>query len=401
MPKNDIKLLMVTDKNNNKVYNMHDNNDGTFTVTWGRYGTPGKNNTYPIKDWDKKYREKIGKGYKNVTDNTAKICEYKDNENVEINILLKAFLEHSRQYVSKFTESTAISDAAAMEAQECLNKMATIINSKNKNLDEFNQYLLKLFTIIPRKMAKVQDNLCHSIDNMQKYISEEQSMLDNLILQTKNQPKSSGTITIEEAFNFNITPCSDDEIKYIRDKLASDGFTRYKFNRAWKLVNPTREAGFKEYLEENNLSEEKDVRMYWHGTGTENILSIMSNGLLVRPANASYSGSCYGNGIYNAPNSDKASGYTSIAGSYWKGGSSNVAYMFINAVIMGKQFDCKDNYEKFDGMRISDLDLAKFTKHNLGYHSVYAHAGGYLKRDEAICYDPRQVACRYLVEFKI
>ena len=127
----------------------------------------------------------------------------------------------------------------------------------------------------------------------------------------------------------------------------------------------------------------------------------MANGLLVRPSNVSYSGSCYGNGIYNAPNADKASGYTSIAGSCWKGGSSRVAYMFINAVIMGKQFDCKDNYEKFDGMPIHSLDEEKFTKHNLGYDSVYAHAGGYLKRDEAIVYNQNQVACRYLVEFSV
>ena len=48
MTKADIKLLMVTGDNNNKFYNMHDNDDGTFTVQWGRVGTKGTPTTYPI-----------------------------------------------------------------------------------------------------------------------------------------------------------------------------------------------------------------------------------------------------------------------------------------------------------------------------------------------------------------
>ena len=49
----DIKLLMVTDVNNNKFYYMHDNENGTFSATWGRYGTSGKVTTYDISKWNK------------------------------------------------------------------------------------------------------------------------------------------------------------------------------------------------------------------------------------------------------------------------------------------------------------------------------------------------------------
>lgn len=404
MSRPDTKLLMVTPNNNNKFYNMHDNNDGTFTVTWGRVGTSGTLTTYPIKDWDKKYREKTNKGYKDVTANTAKICEYAAVSDAELNTLLNALLENSRQFVSHFTESTAISDSAAVEAQKHINNMVANLDVANPNsstLDDFNKELLKLFEIIPRKMKRVQDDLCTRLDQRMSHITKEQSLLDNLISMSKKMPTSSGTQTIEDAFGFTIAKCTDDEVEFIKNKLKNDGFNRYTFNRAWAVSTPEREQGFLKYLEDKNLENNDDnVKMYWHGTGTENILSILSTGLLIKPANASFCGSAYGVGIYDAPNADKASGYTSIAGSGWRGGSSRVAYMFINAVIMGKQYDVKDNYETYGGTRIRDLTGDKFESKNLGYHSVYAHAGGYLKRDEAIVYNQNQVACRFLVEFK-
>ena len=403
MAKSDIKLLCVTEDNHNKFYNMHDNDDGTFTATWGRVESTSKDTIYPISKWDATYKSKLKKGYKDVTGNTAQVSEYAAVSDKEINTLLNAFLENSRQYVSKFTSSTAISDAAATEAQQYINELAKNIDipdPDNLTLNAFNKTLLKLFEIMPRKISRVQDALCQRLSDRQSHIVHEQTLLDNLVLATKNAP-SSPTQTIEDAFGFTITKCTQAEIDFIKDKLAKDGFTRYTFNRAWKICTPAREDGFAEYLENNHLANnDTNVKMYWHGTGTENILSILSNGLLIKPSNASFCGSAYGVGIYNAPNADKASGYTSIAGSYWKGGASNVAYMFINAVIMGKQYDVKNNYETFNGIKIYNLTGDKFSSADLGYHSVYAHAGGFLKRDEAIVYNQNQVACRYLVEFK-
>ena len=404
MGKADVKLLMVTTDNNNKYYSMHDNNNGTLTVSYGRVGGHETNKDYDISDWDKILNSKLKKGYKDVTSNTAKICEYAPANDPEINKLLNAFLENSRQYVSHFTESTAISDDAAQQAQKIINSMAKNIDEPNPNSDTLKAFVkleIELFTIIPRKIADVRTYVCTNLNERLSHVAREQSLLDNLINMTKNMPSSSGTQTIEDAFGFHITKCSQAEIDWIKDKLAKDGFYRYKFNRAWKINTPDREKGFEEYLENNHLANnDTNVKMYWHGTGTENILSILSNGLLIKPSNVSTSGSMYGVGIYNAPNADKASGYTSIAGSYWKGGSSNVAYMFINAVIMGKQYDVKDNYEKYGGITIRNLDGDKFSSADLGYHSIYAHSGGYLKRDEVIVYNQNQCSCRFLVEFK-
>lgn len=405
MAKQDVKLIMVTEKNNNKFYNMHDNDDGTFTVTWGRVGTAGKPTTYPISKWNSTYKSKIAKGYQDVTSNTRKVSTYKEVSDAEINQILNSFLENSRQYVSKFTDTGVISDIAAQEAQACINRMAKNMDIPNpdKNvLNTFNKDLIKLFEIIPRKIKDVRSAIAQTLDERDYHIKKEQSLLDNLIALSKTAPTTSGTMTVEEAFGFTLSKCSQADIDFIKQRLAEDGFTKFKFSRAWKINNASREAGFEEYLENNHLTNTKDnVKFYWHGTGTENVFSIMANGLLIKPANAYHCGSAYGDGIYNAPNADKASGYTSIAGSAWRSGSSKVAFMFLNAVIMGKQYDVKDNYETYNGIKIYNLDGDKFSSADLGYHSVYAHAGGYLKRDEAIVYNQNQVACRYLVEFTV
>ena len=56
-------LMMVTaDANNNKYYKMIPKGD-TFIVEYGRVGSKPQVRSYPIKDWNKKLREKLSKGY--------------------------------------------------------------------------------------------------------------------------------------------------------------------------------------------------------------------------------------------------------------------------------------------------------------------------------------------------
>src|SRR3972149_6540246 len=63
-----VKLIMITPENNNKFYNMTENTDGTFTAEWGRVGATGQSGTKSMGQWDKVYREKTGKGYKDNTE---------------------------------------------------------------------------------------------------------------------------------------------------------------------------------------------------------------------------------------------------------------------------------------------------------------------------------------------
>ena len=57
--------LENTNNHHDKFYHMIENKDGaSFTATWGRIDSNGRTQIYSINEWDKKYREKINKGYK-------------------------------------------------------------------------------------------------------------------------------------------------------------------------------------------------------------------------------------------------------------------------------------------------------------------------------------------------
>ncbi len=60
--------LENTDNHHDKFYHMIENKDGaSFTASWGRTGSNGRTQIYGMNEWDKKYREKISKGYKDTT----------------------------------------------------------------------------------------------------------------------------------------------------------------------------------------------------------------------------------------------------------------------------------------------------------------------------------------------
>ena len=60
--------LENTNNHHDKFYHMIENKDGaSFTASWGRTGSNGRTQIYGMNEWDKKYREKISRGYKDST----------------------------------------------------------------------------------------------------------------------------------------------------------------------------------------------------------------------------------------------------------------------------------------------------------------------------------------------
>ena len=64
--KSPVYLLMVTRNNNNKYYKMIPHGD-IFEVEYGRVGATCQHASYSMSQWDKKYKEKIKKGYVDQT----------------------------------------------------------------------------------------------------------------------------------------------------------------------------------------------------------------------------------------------------------------------------------------------------------------------------------------------
>lgn len=398
-----VRLIMVTENNNNKFYNMDDNGDGTFTVTYGRVGTDGTKKTYYMSDWNKIYRNKTGKGYKDVSNLkiTKQSVGIKPLSDREIDDLLNELYTKSRQFSAQYYNiEAAISTKQIDEAQAKLNLMAKNVDDTTTPLDmllrQFNSLLIDIFTILPRKMKNVNDEKCHDLKDRQKIINREQSLLDNLAIHAVTPQTSPGNSqTFFEMYNFNMSQASPAEIEMVKDRLMKE--SNATLSRMWVCRKADRDKSLEEFLDNNGLkNNKKNVKLYWHGSGVENIFSIAATGLQIRPTNVSYSGSAFGDGIYSGPKSNKSLNYTNS--DYING--KRVKYLFLNAVVMGNQFDVEDNYDKLGNIRVCDLDQNKFSQHNLGYHSVYAHASSrsYIRRDEAIVYNPDQVASRYLVE---
>lgn len=64
--KSPIELVLVSE-NNNKWYRMTDTDDGYFKVEYGRVGGSTATEVYPIHKWNSKYKEKLKKGYKDIS----------------------------------------------------------------------------------------------------------------------------------------------------------------------------------------------------------------------------------------------------------------------------------------------------------------------------------------------
>ncbi len=66
--RNNVYLMMVTpSENHNKFYQMNVLNEDFFEVVYGRVGAKGMRRKYSMNLFESKYKEKIKKGYQDVT----------------------------------------------------------------------------------------------------------------------------------------------------------------------------------------------------------------------------------------------------------------------------------------------------------------------------------------------
>lgn len=402
-------LVMVTaGANNNKYYRMTPQGD-MWLAEYGRIGGGTQSRTYSKYLWEKKYNEKIKKGYVDQTDLVQDLISiekpkvkspYKAIDNLVIADIVERLQSMARKAISEnYTiSSNKVTQAMVDEAQSIINGLLAITDLK-----QFNDELVKLFTTIPRKMGSVSNYIANKTDDFNKIIHREQDLLDVMkgqIVQKQvadnAEEDSTETIdkTILETLGLEFEECSKDDIATIKVALGS---CADKFHKAWKVKNIKTQAKFDKFVEDNNI---KDVRLLFHGSRNENWWSIIQSGLVLRPTNAIITGKLYGFGIYFSPKARKSLGYTSLNGSYWARGNANSGFMALMSVAYGMPYDVYDFNSKYGSL---DYDgLQKFKK---GANCLHAHAGasmGYsnLRNDEIIVYKDEQCTIKYLVELK-
>lgn len=385
-------IFVEGDTNHNKFYEMIPNNDNSFTVKYGRIGAKVTECSYSASDFDKKLREKLKKGYQDKTDlhKSSPTLTWIPEQDAACQDLIVFLQSIARQKIVDNYDCAAesITQELVDAAQDCL----SAIDSKS-SVDEINEQLEKLFNILPRKMANVRDHLLGSrasIYDIKAKLEREQDLLDTVAGQVKTNAtlkaaaNTGKQTTLLGVFDTSIRIATDDEKKIVYEKLGS-----YK-NQVYQIYAVSNGNTNKKFDTWSGNSKHTDL--LWHGSRSENWLSITATGLCLKP-NAVTTGHMFGYGIYFAPSPSKSAGYTDQLGSRWANGHGGRAFLGLFEVHTGKSYKVKDHtYE------CSSMDLKKL--HAKGdYDCLWADSShGMLRADEVIVYDDSQATIRYLVE---
>ena len=395
-------LIMVTGANNNKYYNLFPEGD-RFRVEYGRIDATKTTTYYPISKWDSQIKSKLKKGYQDVTDLKKDLVEeisstnpkspYKEIENVAIRTIVEKLQNLARETIRKnyTVKASAVTQDMVDAAQKVIDELA----NNNSTVEEFNDMLLKLFTIIPRKMGNVRDYLATSTEDFAKIISTEQDLLDVMhgqiyvkpdIVESSDESKKQYTILEELGLVFE--EATNEDIALIKSLMKESAG---KFRNAWRVSNLKTQERFDKFVKENNI---KDTKLLFHGSRSENFWSIIKTGLVLRPTNAVITGKMFGYGCYYAPKCAKSIGYTSLSGSYWARGGNNIAYMALFDVAYGTPYDVYSFDSKY-----YNLDYNKLQQFKPGANCLHAHADkGMLRNDEIVVYKEDQMTIKYLIE---
>lgn len=395
-------ILVSGDANSNKYYNCFPEGS-EFRVEYGRVDSTKTIKRYLMSKWNSQIASKIRKGYVDVTDLKQDLVEeissanpespYKEIENAAVRAIVEKLQNLARETIQRnyTVKASAVTQDMVDAAQEIIDELA----NSHFTVEAFNDILLRLFTVIPRKMGNVRDYLANKPEDFAQIISKEQDLLDvmrgQIYVKLEVEPDESvekKSQTILEELGLEMEETTDDDvamIKFLMNESAG------KFRKAWKVKNIKTQERFDKFVTENNI---KDTRLLFHGSRSENFWSIIKTGLVLRPTNAIITGKMYGFGIYFAPKCQKSIGYTSLSGSYWARGNNNVAYMALFEIAYGTPYDVYNFDNKY-----YNLDYNKLQQFKSGANCLHAHADkGMLRNDEIVVYKEDQMTIRYLIE---
>lgn len=370
--------------------------DTEFTVEYGRVESSKATARYPMSKWSSIKRSKIRKGYRDITGlKTVSVVEKTVSKNIDlgdarVNTFMD-FLQSSALHSIGSNYSVTYHDVTLQqvnEAQKQLDILADMASTDGGlNINLFNDALIELYMIIPRRMTNVRNHLASNKSEALVKISSEQDTLDSMKGQvTMNAPKENivEAESILDKMGIAISPVEDtDELDRIFSMNNYDGV---KIHNVFKITNHNTQKIFDAAVGSSN---NKTTKLLWHGSRNENWISILQSGLLLRPSNAIITGKMFGYGTYFAPSFGKSVGYTSLKGSYWTSGNANKGVMALYDVHYGNPYIV---YSSQPGMTYDKL--RKYGE----YDSVHAKAGRVLRNDEIIVYREPQTTISYMVE---
>ena len=314
--------------------------------------------------------------------NSVRTSTYRPIDDDTINDFVEYLIGCSRKFVKNEVsiDYNCVSEKMINEAQDII---ASLVNETD--LDRAIRNTERLFCVIPRKMKNVSDQLPKTIGEIENILPREQSLLDAIKSVKKTDLVEDEKKTILELNNLEVREISEEEEVNIKKHLTSE--SEGLFKRAFRVKNKKTDEKFYQYMKRHNMTD-KNIHYYYHGSSDANYWGIISEGLSINPK-APVTGKMFGYGIYFAPRARKSIGYTDLAGSYWRGGNSQKAYLAVFKICYKNPLHTQ-TCRGFHGLtHLSD-----------GKDATYAHKGAELYNDEVIIYNESQCTIQYLIELE-
>lgn len=386
-------LVMVTADNNNKYYEMKEQN-GMLVVTYGRIKSTSQNATYSVSMWNSKYNEKIRKGYKDVTHTKqitvedtkpASPAELEKIKDQKVQLFLDLMKKYTDGLVSK-TYTVKAQDVTKAQVDNAQGFITKLMKTNKKDITEINNLLLQLYMEIPRRMGNVKDYLLPNI-NLEKVLEQEQDNLDAMASQVAMiTPKKDTKVKVKKEKKtlldiLGITMKETNppaEVKYLIDQLKGKSIAGF-----FEVSKDEHDTVFRNWMAKQS---NKETRILIHGTRCSSVIPIIEQGLKIRPSgNYQFSGKVYGEGNYFSETCSKSLGYT---------GYDNDKILLVYEVHVGKPF-VYEGWYKGNSFTLNYKNLQE-----RGFDSTFVKAGNGLLNTEIIAYKEEQCHLKYIIHIK-
>lgn len=354
-------------------------------VTGGMTTKPTKGGKVGGRDLQRKAAEEIAAGDKEIEKLVTRFAQ----ENIH-NITQNTSMTYDDTTGLFSTPAGVIGQSSIDSARDVLAEIRDLVVANDFDSPKAPKLIDQYLRFVPQDTGRNRPTvelICPDLGGVDKQVSILDSLQASLDMLNDPGRKKGDKDTPQEAKIWDITMkvMRDSDIfhkikrMYEKTAKAMHACHHLKLKRVYVVDHHGMSAAFKSKGEKVG-----NVWQLWHGTRVGNILSILSKGMIIPPANASHcTGSMYGRGCYFSDESTKSLNY---AYGYWgHGRAHNNCFMFLVDVAMGKYYVPRSYNERFP---------------KPGYDSTFAKGGkSGVHNNEMIVYNTHQAALRYLCEF--
>jgi len=408
-------IYVEVGENSNEVWRGSLKNDGTFIAEWGRVGSNLQCKHHYLgsialakNKFERTKRQKIRKGYTEaqVLDPgkghtrvitaaeleaiAAKQINYgRDPRSKE---LIRYLVKSNIHQITSQTDivydasaggfTTPLGKIMPTAISEARNYLIQIAATRQSNKYRLRHLVSKYLRLIPQALGnKLDESQFCELSEIQRQYEIINALEAGISVNSKSQSIFTCRVnrvpgsTIEGKKTFR-------QINQLYKASVNQNHlaAKYKLRRIYELDIPSMREAFR--LKSHEIG---NVKQHWHGTKASNLLSILQQGLIIPPADASQcTGRMFGNGIYGSQQSTKALNY---ATNYWNpsGDEEERVFMLLCDFAMGKEYYPKGINRRFPVA---------------GSDSTYVTGGAANTiNQESIVYCPSQVNIKYLCEF--